>query len=91
MQLSHARRLPLDFGGVCTVRGCRREDITPGRTRCFVHAMHHDAESRRGCCWRGRSLFLLLIPPTRPLASWLFDPSLLPKRPPGRVHQEISQ
>jgi hypothetical protein len=29
----------------------------------------------------------LLEPPKKPLAAWLSDPSLLPKRPPGRVSE----
>jgi hypothetical protein len=33
---------------------------------------------------RAKAAEELLVPPSRPLAPWLSDPSLLPKRPPGR-------
>jgi hypothetical protein len=31
-----------------------------------------------------KALEELLVPPSKPLAPWLSDPSLLPKKPPGR-------
>ncbi len=54
-----------------------------GARRCRRHleAQHYGREDYG--YWKGRGLDLLLRPPASPLAAWLNDPSLLPKRPPG--------
>ena len=87
--LVHRSRVPLNFDGVCTARGCRRT-IIPGRAHCARHTRSMTCE-RRKSWWRDSAIYLLLRPPSRPLAAWLSDPSLLPKRPPGANHKEISQ
>lgn len=79
--INHARRLPLNFDGECSM--CRRPTI-PGRSRCSYCSGRATRGGRRGY-WRESAVVILLIPPRRPLPAWLFDPSLLPRRPPGVV------